>query len=183
MVVRIAVGVLAIWTIADTLRTWPNYLAYFNEFIVGPRNGYHWLGDSNLDWGQDLKELKRFMVGRGIDRVQLSYFGTADPAHYGINYEYLPSANSSLRPSPALREGESPSRFVALSASQYQGIAFPDRDFYRFYYQYVPNELIGNSILIFDLKALTPRTRAPLPLRVCQLVGLATNAAPIDSCP
>ena len=183
MVVRIAVGVLAIWTIADTLRTWPNYLAYFNEFIVGPRNGYHWLGDSNLDWGQDLKELKRFMVGRGIDRVQLSYFGTADPAHYGINYEYLPSANSSLRPSPALREGESPSRFVALSASQYQGIAFPDRDFYRFYYQYVPNELIGNSILIFDLKALTPRTRAPLPLRVRQLVGLATNAAPIDSCP
>jgi hypothetical protein len=82
-----------------------------------------------------------------------------------------------------LREGETPSRFVALSASQYQGIVFPDKDFYRFYYQYEPNELIGNSILIFDLKALTPRTRAPLPLKLRQLVGLATNATPIVSCP
>jgi hypothetical protein len=183
VVTRIAVGCLAFWTIAGTLRTWPDYLAYFNEFIGGPRNGYHWLGDSNLDWGQDLKELKCFMVQHGIDRVQLSYFGTADPAHYGIDYEYLPSANSGLRPSPALREGKSPSRFVALSAYQYQGIDFQDKDFYRFFYQYVPNDLIGRSILFFDLKALTPRTRAPLPLRVRQLVGLATNATPIVSCP
>jgi 4-amino-4-deoxy-L-arabinose transferase-like glycosyltransferase len=180
---RVAVGCLVAWTIVGSLRTWPDYLAYFNEFAGSPRNGYHWLGDSNLDWGQDLKELKRFMVRRGIDRIQLSYFGTADPAHYGINYEYLPSTKNSLRPSPPLREGETPSRFVALSASQYQGIAFPDKDFYRFYYQYEPNELIGNSILIFDLKALTPRIRSPLPLRVRQLVGLATNATPVDSCP
>jgi hypothetical protein len=180
---RIAVGCLAAWTIVGSLRTWPDYLAYFNEFAGGPGNGYHWLGDSNLDWGQDLKELKRFMVQRGIDRVQLSYFGTAEPAHYGIAYEYLPSTRNALRPSPPLREGESPSRFVALSASQYQGIAFPDKDFYRFYYQYVPNELIGNSILIFDLKALTPRTRVPLPLKLRQFVGLAANAAPINSCP
>jgi hypothetical protein len=136
-----------------------------------------------LDWGQDLKELKCFMVQHGIDRVQLSYFGTADPAHYGINYEYLPSANSGLRPSPALREGKSPSRFVALSAYQYQGIDFQDKDFYRFFYQYVPNDLIGRSILLFDLKALTPRTQAPLPLRIRQFVGLATNATPIVSCP
>jgi len=180
---RLAVGCLAAWSVAGSLRTWPDYLAYFNEFAGGPGNGYHWLGDSNLDWGQDLKELKRFMVQRGIDRVQLSYFGTAEPAHYGIAYEYLPSTRNALRPSPPLREGESPSRFVALSASQYQGIAFPDKDFYRFYYQYVPNELIGNSILIFDLKALTPRTRVPLPLKLRQFVGLAANAAPINSCP
>jgi len=180
---RIVVGILAAWTVIGSLRTWPDYLAYFNEIAGGPRNGYHWLGDSNLDWGQDLKELKHFMVQRGIDRVQLSYFGTADPTHYGINYEYLPSPYSSLLPTPSRREGESPSRFVALSASQYQGIAFPDKDFYRFYYQYAPNELIGNSILIFDLEALTPRTRAPLPLKLRQFVGLATHAAPIDSCP
>jgi hypothetical protein len=180
---RAAVGFLATWIIVGSLQTWPDYLAYFNEFVGGRRNGYHWLGDSNLDWGQDLKGLKRFMVQRGIDRVQLSYFGTADPAHYGIAYEYLPSTKNSLRPSPPLREGESPSRYVALSASQYQGIGFPDRDFYRFYYQYTPNDLIGNSILIFDLKALTPRTRAPWPLTLRELMGLATNAAPIVSSP
>jgi hypothetical protein len=31
----------------------PHYLAYFNEIIGGPRNGYKYLIDSNLDWGQD----------------------------------------------------------------------------------------------------------------------------------
>ena len=124
-------GVLAAWTIVGSLLAWPDYLAYFNEFIGGPRNGYHWLGDSNVDWGQDLKGLKRFMVQHGIDRIGLSYFGTADPAHYGIEYEYLPSANSGLRPTPPLHEGEMPSRFVAFSAYQYQGIDFPDKDFYR----------------------------------------------------
>jgi len=180
---RIAVGFLAAWTIVGSLRTWPDYLAYFNEFVGGAGNGYHWLGDSNVDWGQDLKELKSFMVQRGIARVQLSYFGTADPAHYGINYEYLPSPNSGLRPSPPLREGESPSRFVILSAYQYQGIGFQAKDLYQFYYQYVPNALIGRSILFFDLDALTPRSRAPLPLKVRQLMGLATNATPVNSCP
>jgi hypothetical protein len=180
---RIAIGLLGAWAIATTLLAWPNYLACFNEFIGGPRNGYHWLGDSNVDWGQDLKELKRYMVRHGIDRIQLSYFGTADPAHYGILYDYLPSANSGLPTTPPRREGESPARFVALSAYEYQGIDFPDPDFYRFYYQYEPNDLIGGSILIFDRQALIPRTQAPLPLRLRQLVGLATNTAPIDSCP
>jgi hypothetical protein len=180
---RLVVGFLAAWTIAGSLLTWPDYLAYFNELIGGPRNGYHWLGDSNVDWGQDLKELKRFMVQRGIDRVQLSYFGTADPVHYGIDYEYLPSPYNGLPPSPARREGESPSRFVALSASKYQGFIVPDAGIYQAFYQYEPNDLIGHSILLFDHQALIPRTRAPLPLKLRQLVGLATNTAPIDSCP
>jgi hypothetical protein len=182
---RIAVGFLMAWTIVGTLRIWPDYLAYFNEFIGGPKNGYHWLGDSNVDWGQDLKGLKRFMVRHGVERVQLSYFGTADPAHYGIQYEYLPSPHSRLRPTPPLPEGESPARYAAISAVHYQGIGFQDqdKDCYRFFYQFVPNDLVGHSILIFDLQALTPRQQAPLPLRLRQLIGLATNNAPMDTCP
>ena len=32
---------------------YPHYLAHFNEAVGGPRNGYRYLVDSNLDWGQD----------------------------------------------------------------------------------------------------------------------------------
>jgi hypothetical protein len=180
---RLALGFMGAWVLISTLRTWPDYLAYFNEFVGGSRNGYHWLGDSNVDWGQDLKELKRFMVDRGVERVQLSYFGTADPAHYGIQYEYLESPNSGLRPSQPLREGQLPSPFVAISAYQYQGIDFPNHDQYRFYYQFVPNALIGGSILLFDLNALRLRTGAPLPLRIRKFVGLESNTASMDSYP
>jgi len=41
------------WHLASSLSIFPHYLAYFNEFIGGPRNGYKYLIDSNLDWGQD----------------------------------------------------------------------------------------------------------------------------------
>lgn len=172
-----------LWLAASALAAWPDYIPYFNELVGGPRNGFHWLGDSNVDWGQDLKELKRFMDRRGIDRIQLSYFGTADPAHYGIEYEYLPSANSSLRPTPALLDGVSPSRFIAISAYQYQGIDFDNKEFYRSLYRYVPNELVGNSILVFELDAPIPRTRAPLPLKIRQVLGLAPDDGSIDSSP
>jgi hypothetical protein len=123
------------------------------------------------------------MDRRGIDRIQLSYFGTADPAHYGIDYEYLPSVNSSLRPTPALREGVAPSRFIAISAYQYQGIDFDNKEFYRSLYRYVPNELVGHSILVFELDAPIPRTRAPFPLRIRRVLGLARAADSNDASP
>jgi hypothetical protein len=154
--VRSAVAVAAAWVVGGSLWIWPDYLAYANELIGGPRNAYRWLSDSNLDWGQDLKQLKAWMERHGVERVQLAYFGTADPAHYGIEYSYLPSANSRLRPTPPLRPEEAP-RIVALSAYQYQGVGLPRKDFYAFFQRHEPNALVGYSILIFDLDHLIPR--------------------------
>jgi len=42
-----------------TALVYPHYLAFFNQSIGGPHNGYKWLADSNIDWGQDLKLLKK----------------------------------------------------------------------------------------------------------------------------
>jgi hypothetical protein len=47
------IALLAGWTAISSLAAHPRYIPYFNELIGGPRNGYHWLADSNLDWGQD----------------------------------------------------------------------------------------------------------------------------------
>ncbi len=38
---------------ASSLRVHPHYLAYFNEAAGGPIQGWRYLIDSNLDWGQD----------------------------------------------------------------------------------------------------------------------------------
>jgi len=152
-------GVLAaagLWLAGASLWIWPDYLAYANELIGGPRQAYRWLSDSNLDWGQDLEQLGGWMREHGVERVQLAYFGTADPARYGIDYSYLPSANSRLRPTPPLPPDERP-RVVALSAYQYQGVGLPRKDFYAFFHRYEPNDQVGHSILIFDLDHLIPR--------------------------
>ena len=67
------------------------YLAYFNELAGGPRNGYRSLVDSNLDWGQDLRNLKRWLREREIEEpINLCYFGMADPRFYQIRHVKMP---------------------------------------------------------------------------------------------
>ena len=77
-------------SLAEFVIVYPHYLAFFNLSIGGPRNGYKYLVDSNLDVGQDLKLLKRWMERNGVHHINLCYNGNADPAYYGINCTYLP---------------------------------------------------------------------------------------------
>ncbi len=58
----------------------PHYLAYFNAFAGGPDRGASHLIDSNLDWGQDLVGLRRWLAThRPGERVGLAYFGQINP--------------------------------------------------------------------------------------------------------
>jgi hypothetical protein len=65
----LAVGVLAAWTALSSLAFHPRYIPYFNELIGGQRNGYRWLTDSNVDWGQDNRYVREVVVRRGPARI------------------------------------------------------------------------------------------------------------------
>lgn len=78
--------ILSLWLILSSLLAWPHYLSYFNEFIGGPNNGWKYLRDSNLDWGQDLPALVQYLKENGIKEIKLFYFGEDNPAAYGINF-------------------------------------------------------------------------------------------------
>ena len=100
---------------------WPHYLAYFNELAGGPRDGYKCLVDSNLDWGQDLKGLKAWLVRRGIrEPIKLCYFGTADPRYYGIPHLNLSLAWFPFEPLVSGRDIPV-SGYAAVSATNLQG--------------------------------------------------------------
>jgi 4-amino-4-deoxy-L-arabinose transferase-like glycosyltransferase len=45
--------ILIVWQIWETLSIYPHYFVYFNQFIGGPKNGYKYLTDSNIDFDQD----------------------------------------------------------------------------------------------------------------------------------
>jgi hypothetical protein len=90
---------LAAMLVGSSLLIWPDYLAYFNVLVGGPRNGYKHLIDA--DWGQDLPGLKRWLDRHGMRAratgpsaethpVYLSYCGTGLPSHYGIRARMLP---------------------------------------------------------------------------------------------
>jgi hypothetical protein len=154
---RAAVVALAAWVVGASLWIWPHYIAYHNELIGGPRNAFRYTSDSNLDWGQDLELLKAWMVESGVPRVGLAYFGSADPAHYGIDYDFLPSASSWLPRTPA---GRPPAPVVALSAYQYQMVGFEQKRIYEAFHSLEPNARVGYSILVFDLERPLPRRYA-----------------------
>lgn len=61
---KILVGLIvlsAAWYLISSLLIFPHHLAYFNEFIGGPKNGYKYTIDSNLDWEQDLDLVKKYI--------------------------------------------------------------------------------------------------------------------------
>src|SRR5581483_6870054 len=57
---QIFVGACCLWLLLANLHVFPQYLSYFNELVGGPRRGYLYLADSNVDWGQDLRRLGRY---------------------------------------------------------------------------------------------------------------------------
>jgi Dolichyl-phosphate-mannose-protein mannosyltransferase len=142
------VAALGLWYAGGTLRNHPHHLAYFNEIAGGPANGWRVLVDSNLDWGQDLKRLAAWMRQKGVTRVKLSYFGSADPSYYGIDAEALPgyTAPHAPRVTREIRPGD----IVAVSATNLQGVYLEPED----------------RALMTRLRALEPIGRAGWSIRV-----------------
>jgi len=81
------VGCLLIWFGIESFTIYPDYLTYFNQLVGGAEKGHFIAVDSNLDWGQDLPKLKRYLSKHNLNSIQLLYFGSVDPSIYGINYE------------------------------------------------------------------------------------------------
>lgn len=80
---------LLAWSAWTTAAVAPNLLSYFNEWAGGPANGYRYLVDSDLDWGQNHRDIRDWMRARGVERVTLGVESMIDPARYGIAYDKL----------------------------------------------------------------------------------------------
>jgi 4-amino-4-deoxy-L-arabinose transferase-like glycosyltransferase len=155
---RWAVMALALWYAVSVVHVHPHYLGYFNEVAGGPSQGWRYLVDSNVDWGQDLKALKDWTDAQGVTRLKLSYFGSADPVYYRIPCEMLPSK---MHPDPDhITRDIQPGETVAVSVTNLQGVYFEgaDRRLMNRLRALTPVDRVGYSIFIFrpDLPAPTP---------------------------
>jgi hypothetical protein len=83
----VAAAVLGAHALSSLLAAPGGYISYFNVVAGGREGGHRVLLDSNLDWGQDLPRLARWMKENGIERIQLAYHGADDPARFGIVHE------------------------------------------------------------------------------------------------
>ena len=143
--IRHVVTVAAVWMMAHSLSYYPHFLAYVSEYGPGRDRNYEILADSSLDWGQGLLLLRDYMREHSIPSVYLSYFGSAWPAGYGIEYVPLVSFFP-LPPRPA--PAQLP-EYVAISATNLSGTYFGNVDAFARFKQQQPVAVLGHTIFLY----------------------------------
>jgi len=136
---------LSLWIVGSYMLAYPSYLAYFNEAGGGINNGYKILTDSNLDWGQDLKRLTKWVDENKIATLKVDYFGGGEPEYY-LKEKYQ-RWTSRFGPTKG---------WIAVSATYLQNsrwyhltLGEPDYDWLR---SRKPDAIIGGSILVYNVK-------------------------------
>jgi hypothetical protein len=136
-----------VWYVISGLQQNPHYLAYFNEAVGGTSQGYKFLGDSNLDWGQDLKLLAETMADQGGEWT-VSYAGVSDPVYYGIVDHVLIDFESA---GVTFANANPPAGRYAISANHLHGLV-PDADIYDWFRRRPPSFTLGGSVLVYDVE-------------------------------
>jgi tetratricopeptide (TPR) repeat protein len=147
------VGLLLVWNAVSSLRAAPVYLSYSNELWGGPSQTYRYLSDSNADWGQQLKSVKKYLDNRGVKNCWFAYFAdvVVDPKYYGVPCKPLTTiASVWLKPSidvPPSIDGP-----VLISAGVLSGYEFGPGELnpYDQFQRLRPTAVIENGVFVFD---------------------------------
>ncbi len=162
-----AFGVLAASAALGIAGAHPTHLGYFNALAGGPAGGWRVLADSNVDWGQDLAALGRFLAERGDPPIRLAYFGPTPPSRYGIRRQPLPSIDGHPE-DPAYVGTFGTPELVAISRNNLLEIDPRHRGLYAWLRAREPIALVGSSIVVYDITHDTGAHR--------ELVGLYERA-------
>jgi len=122
LVWRWAIAGLGVWCAGASLRMHPNEIAFFSALIGGPTEGYRYLVDSNLDWGQDAYVLAEYLT-----------------EHPDVRHE-----------PPSTKLSPAPGRYI-VGASALQGVGCADSHAYEWFRHIEPIEQVDYSLLVYDV--------------------------------
>ncbi|MCR4295224.1 MAG: hypothetical protein NUW21_06795, partial [Elusimicrobia bacterium] len=146
---RLAAGALLSWHAASSLAALPQPLAYANEAFGGPAAAWRLMGDSNVDWGQALPELRDF-IEENPGGLILSYFGRDCPSRHGLEAQ---AAFSTPGPCPrgAALALDVEREWLAVSATKRQGFYESGPPAWAWLESRAPAAVAGRAILIYDV--------------------------------
>jgi hypothetical protein len=151
LVLASSVLLTLVWMGVEASRAYPNYMPYMNQ-IASARPHWWYLSDSNVEWGDDVKELAEYLRGRGETRVRaLLLGGYVTLGFYGVEYT---DALAPLEPTPP--------RYLALGASFLNGSTVPGHEVngqpitetervntFEEFRRRAPEAVIGDSIYVY----------------------------------
>lgn len=150
----ISIAVFLGWYIYESISIYPYYLTYFNQVAGGASGGYRYVVDSNLDWGQDLIRLNRWLEQNNITKIELDYFGWADQAYY-LKDKFAWLTPSKYKDAQDFVKRNDSNGWLAVSATFLQGSTGstdqPNATNYLWLKDYEPLAVIGHSIFVYHL--------------------------------
>ncbi|MDR3741230.1 MAG: glycosyltransferase family 39 protein [Terracidiphilus sp.] len=149
----IACAVLVFAHIISALAVYPYPMAYANEAFGGPANVHNLLSDANVEWGEQLFEVKAWQDRHPNEECWFAYFvyPVINPETYGIRCHHLPNAGTGwaggIEDVPPVIDGT-----VLLSASNMVACESPDSSLnpYLAFESMKPTETIGYGLMIFN---------------------------------
>ncbi|HYM12207.1 MAG TPA: hypothetical protein VEU62_15840 [Bryobacterales bacterium] len=147
-----ALAAVFVWLAAASISIYPQGIAYFNEWVGGPQQGWKYLSDSNVDWGQNLPELAAYIRRNHVQHLKLYYWGYGQFRRYGIQDIVQ------VQP-PPWPQFHLPNRLVpqqglyAVSVMYLHGQFFDaaHRDYFHCFQVRMPEARAGYSIFIYKV--------------------------------
>lgn len=142
-----------LWNAVEAARIAPHHLAYFNQLIGGPANGHRYLLDSNLDWGQGARALRRYAMQERIPILYAAFSGNSDPAYYGVNYQYAPGSGNleASKHRPGRIPDGMPRELLAITPMVLHSVHFSDQEVYAWLRERHPIAMPGWAWLVYDI--------------------------------
>jgi hypothetical protein len=139
--------------IVSALTVFPNYIAYANEAWGGPKNVHNLLSDANVDWAQQLIQVKQWQDRHPGEECWFAYFAhpEIDPAVYGIRCHAMPTADTGwLGGSDIIPQVINGS--VLISAGDLSGCEWPSTRMnpYAIFQPLKPVETIDYGVLVYQ---------------------------------
>lgn len=144
------------WIGVEAIRTYPNHIPYMNQFAIGKPHWWY-LSDSNVEWGDDLHDLARYLHNKGETKVVDATLGG-----FGVLPFYGIERIDALAPTSGHTEHPS---YIAVGASFLNGSTIPGgppgsgRDtldsrvnYFQKYRTQTPEAIIGDSIYVFRMR-------------------------------
>jgi tetratricopeptide (TPR) repeat protein len=138
--------------IASSLAAFPNYIPYANEAWGGPANVHNLLSDANVDWAQQLFQVKEWQDRHPGEECWFAYFARpeVDPAVYGIHCQALPNIDTLWLGGSDIVPPEIHGA-VLISAGDLSGCEWPSSRMnpYTAFQTLQPDEMIDYGVLVY----------------------------------
>jgi 4-amino-4-deoxy-L-arabinose transferase-like glycosyltransferase len=138
--------------VASSLAVFPNYMAYANEASGGAENVHNLLSDANVDWAQQLFQVKAWQDRHPGEECWFAYFAYPifEPETYGISCHPLPTADTYIGVPgnvPPEIQGN-----ILVSAGDLSGCEWPSAGMnpYARFQSVKPAESIDHAVFVYN---------------------------------